>query len=128
MKPKPTNAELEILQVLWNTGPATVREVNEKLSEKRSIGYTTTLKLMQIMLKKNILTRQDNGKNHIYSPTMKENDIQKELVKKFLDNVFGGSTAKLVIHALGNKKTNPDELKEIRALITKLEKENGSVK
>lgn len=125
---KPTEAELEILQVLWKKGPATVREINEQLSEKRDVGYTTTLKLMQIMYSKNLLQRREEGRTHIYKAIIKESDIQKELTDKFLETVFGGSAQKLVLQALGSNKPTSEELEEIKQLLNKLENKNAGYK
>ncbi|UKJ08712.1 BlaI/MecI/CopY family transcriptional regulator [Solitalea lacus] len=118
---KPTDAELEILQVLWQHGSNTVRFVNEQLNEKKETGYTTTLKLMQIMHGKEMLTRNDSNRTHIYDAAVSEHDIQKELVDKFLDTAFRGSASKLVMHALGSSQTSKEELDQIRQLLDQLE-------
>ncbi|POY38462.1 transcriptional regulator [Solitalea longa] len=119
--PKPTDAELEILQVLWEHGANTVRFVNEHLNEKKETGYTTTLKLMQIMHGKEMLSRDDRNRTHIFDAAVKEDDIQKELLDKFLDATFRGSASKLVMHALGNSQTSKEELDQIRQLLDQLE-------
>ncbi|MCO4291739.1 BlaI/MecI/CopY family transcriptional regulator [Solitalea sp. MAHUQ-68] len=119
--PKPTDAELEILQVLWEYGANTVRFVNEHLNEKKETGYTTTLKLMQIMHGKEMLSRDDSNRTHIFDAAVKEEDIQKELLDKFLDATFRGSASKLVMHALGNSQTSKEELDQIRQLLDQLE-------
>lgn len=119
---QPTYAELEILQVLWENGPSTVRFINEQLSEKKNVGYTTTLKIMQIMTDKGILSRQKKGKTHIYQAILKENETQSLLVDKLLKIAFGGSASKLVMQTLGNKKTSKEELQKIKDLIATLEK------
>jgi BlaI family penicillinase repressor len=119
---QPTYAELEILQVLWENGPATVRFINEQLNEKKNVGYTTTLKIMQIMTDKGILSRQKKGKTHIYQAILKENETQSLLVDKLLKIAFGGSASKLVMQTLGNKKTSKEELQKIKDLIAALEK------
>jgi predicted transcriptional regulator len=119
---KPTESELEILQVLWAKGPSTVREVNEQLNLRRETGYTTTLKIMQIMTEKGLLTRDESQRTHVYSAAVEEQDTQKQLLDKFLDSVFKGSTANLVMQALGNSQTTADELREIRKLIDDMEK------
>lgn len=119
---QPTYAELEILQVLWENGPSTVRFINEQLSEKKNVGYTTTLKIMQIMTDKGILSRQKKGKTHIYQAILKENETQSLLVDKLLKIAFGGSASKLVMQTLGNKKTTEEELQKIKDLIATLEK------
>lgn len=123
---KPTEAELEILQVLWKEGVCTVRFVNNELNKRRPIGYTTTLKLMQIMLAKGLLKRDDSSRTHVYEAKVNKEDTQKSLLDKFLQLTFGGSAMKLVMQALGNTKTTPDELKQIRAFLDDLEKEQKS--
>ena len=123
--PKPTASELEILSVLWENGPSTVRFVNDKLNEKKTVGYTTTLKFLQIMTDKGLVTRESEGRTHIYSPALKEDRARTQLLDKLLDTAFGGSASKLVMQALGNYKSSREELDEIRALIDKLE---GGVK
>jgi len=120
---QPTESELEILQVLWELGPSTVRVVNDILSQKRDIGYTTTLKLMQIMLEKKLVKRNDKSRTHIYSALANEKDTQNSLLDKFVNATFKGSTMKLVMQALGNQNTSKEELDEIKALINKIEKE-----
>ena len=121
---KPTDAELEILQILWEFGPATVRFINDKLNEKKEVGYTTTLKIMQIMTDKQLLVREKSGKSHIYSSTVKEKDSQRLLLNRFLENAFSGSASKLVMQALGNHRTSKEELNQIRELLDKIEKGN----
>ena len=120
--PKPTESELEILQILWENGPSSVRFVNEKLNEQREVGYTTTLKLMQIMADKGLAKRDTSSRTHIYHPVVTEADTQKQLLKKFLDSTVRGSAMKLVVQALGNHQTSQEELDEIKALIEKIEK------
>lgn len=120
--PKPTDSELEILNVLWNIGPSTVRVVNEKLNEKREMGYTTTLKLMQIMFEKGLVERNENERSHIYNAAIKENDIQKVLLNKLLETAFSGSAAKLVLQALGNSQTSKEDLKKIREYLNQIER------
>ena len=120
--PKPTESELEILQVLWQEGPSSVRFVNDRLNQRREIGYTTTLKLMQIMYQeKGLLDRNAESRSHIYSAAVSEADIQQQLLKKFVDTTFRGSAMNLVLQALGNHKTSSEELEEIKALIKKIE-------
>ncbi|WP_448518676.1 BlaI/MecI/CopY family transcriptional regulator [Rhodoflexus sp.] len=119
---KPTESELEILQVLWAKGASTVREVNEHLNLRRETGYTTTLKIMQIMTEKGLLIRDDSQRTHVYLPAVQEQDTQKQLLDKFLKSVFKGSTTSLVMQALGNNQTSADELREIRKLIDDMEK------
>lgn len=121
--PKPTEAELEILQVLWKFGPCTVRFVNDKLNEKKKVGYTTTLKIMQLMFEKKILKRDEKKRSHIYRPAVKEKDTQKLLLDRFLDTAFGGSAMKMVMQALGNHKTSKEEISRIRNFLDNLEGE-----
>lgn len=127
--PKPTEAELEILQILWKNGPSSVRQVHEQLNEARQagdreeVGYTTTLKLMQIMADKGLATRDTSTRTHVYAHAVKEEDTQQQLLQKFVDATFRGSAMKLVMQALGNHQASPEELEEIKALIKKLEKE-----
>lgn len=125
---QPTQGELEILQILWKKGPSTVREVNEILNaaQDKSIGYTTTLKIMQIMFEKNLLSRNDSQRTHVYSAEVREGNIQSALLDRFLQAAYKGSASKLAMHLLGNHKTTPDELAEIKALIDKLEKNKPS--
>ena len=120
-KKKPTDAELEILQILWQNGPSTVRFVNDKLNENREIGYTTTLKFMQIMLEKGMVERDEENRTHIYKAAIKEGDTQKILLDKLLNTAFGGSASKLVMQALGSHKASKEELEEIKQLIDKIE-------
>ena len=118
---KPTEGELQILIVLWKKGPCTVRDVNQVLAGNKEVGYTTTLKLMQIMLEKGLLRRSRQGKSHIYSAVVSEDLTQKQLVEKLLDTAFHGSALKMVMQALGSKKSSPQELKEIKEFIKQLE-------
>lgn len=120
---KPTESELEILQVLWAKGTASVREVHEELSRTKEAGYTTTLKLMQIMHEKGLVRRDDSVKTHIYQPAVSREKTQKHLLGKMINTVFGGSTTQLVMQALGNHKASPDELEEIQQLIENLKKQ-----
>jgi predicted transcriptional regulator len=120
---KPTDAELEILQVIWMNGPSTVRFVNEALNRKRQVGYTTTLKLMQIMNEKGLLLRTEKGRKHIYDAALKEEETKNLLLDKFVQAAFGGSAMKLVMQALGNHKTTPDELEKLKELIRKIEQD-----
>ncbi|MGA8263212.1 MAG: BlaI/MecI/CopY family transcriptional regulator [Ignavibacteriaceae bacterium] len=119
--PKPTKAELEILQILWGSGPSTVRFINDKMNQKKDVGYTTTLKIMQIMVEKNLLTRDEKNKSHIYSAVYKRDETQKVLLDKFLESAFGGSASRLVMQALGNRKTSKREIEEIRNFLDKIE-------
>jgi len=117
----PTERELAILGVLWDKGPSTVREVHEALHQDIETGYTTTLKLMQIMVDKGLLVREDAGRRHIYRPTVTEERTQKQLIGDLLDRVFAGSAEKLVLRALSAKKVPPAELKRIRRMLDEME-------
>ena len=119
---KPTESELEILRVLWDKDEATVREVHEVLSEFKDSGYTTTLKLLQIMHEKGLVTRNDSGKTHIYHAAVSREHTQTQMLDKMMDSLFGGSTTQLVMHALGNKAPSAEELKEIQQLLDNLKK------
>ena len=115
---KPTEGEMEILQVLWQKGNATVREVHEALNKKDS-GYTTTLKLMQILHEKGMVERDTNQKTHIYKALVSQDKTEKQLVNKMIDNVFNGSAARLVMQALGNHTASADEIDEIKKYLGK---------
>ncbi len=119
---KPTESELEILQVLWNRQQATVREVHETLTATKDVGYTTTLKLMQIMFEKGLVTRDDSSKTHIYQPAVSREKTQQHLVGKMVRNLFAGSPAQLVMQALGNHRASNAELEEIQQLLDALKK------
>ncbi|MFA0964759.1 BlaI/MecI/CopY family transcriptional regulator [Roseivirga sp. BDSF3-8] len=116
----PTESELEILQVLWQNGPNPVRFVNDKLNETRDTGYTTTLKMMQIMLEKGMLTRKGAGRQHIYEAVVREEETQQRLLDRFLDRAFGGSATKLV-QALSQRRPDTDEVAEIRRILDQME-------
>ncbi|WP_293297368.1 BlaI/MecI/CopY family transcriptional regulator [Pedobacter sp. UBA4863] len=117
---KPTEGEMEILQVLWAKSNCTVREVHEALDKKES-GYTTTLKLMQIMHEKGLVARDTSAKTHIYKALINQETTQRHLVKKMIDNVFNGSAARLVMQALGNKSASQEEIDLIKDYLNKLE-------
>ncbi|MCB0806710.1 MAG: BlaI/MecI/CopY family transcriptional regulator [Bacteroidales bacterium] len=119
-KIKPTESELEILQVIWNKGPSSVREINDELNKTRETGYTTTLKMLQIMTGKGLVTRTKDGRNHIYSAAVERNAAQQQLLDKLLMGVFGGSAKRLVMEALGSHKTSSEELEEIKNYIDQL--------
>lgn len=120
---KPTESELEILQVLWDEKTATVRRVHEELSKTKDSGYTTTLKLMQIMHEKGLVTRNDSSKTHIYQPAITRESTQKQFLNKMIDTLFAGSSASLVMQALGGHDASAEELEKIQILITRLKKE-----
>jgi BlaI family transcriptional regulator, penicillinase repressor len=120
---KPTESELEILQILWSKGLATVREVHEGLAATKEVGYTTTLKLMQIMNEKGLVKRDDSMRTHVYQAAVNKEKTQKHLLGKMIENLFGGSPTQLVIQALGEHKASPDELEKIQALLNDLKKQ-----
>ena len=115
--PRPTESELAILGVLWTKGPSTVRQVNDILSASRDTGYTTTLKLMQIMSEKGLVTRDERDRSHVYAAKLPQDQTQRQLVTDLVDRAFGGSAAALVLQALSAHPASPDELVEIQRLI-----------
>ncbi|MEO6136628.1 MAG: BlaI/MecI/CopY family transcriptional regulator [Ginsengibacter sp.] len=119
-KIKPTGSELEILQILWDRESASVRDVHEELSKTKTSGYTTTLKLMQIMFEKGIVTRDDSSKIHIYQPAVSRKKTQKQFLDKMINGLFGGSSAALVMQALGNQQASQSELDEIQKYLDDL--------
>lgn len=127
MKPKksdaePTRSELEILQVMWQHGPSTVRFVNDQLNErKREVQYTSTLKLMQIMVDKELLSRDDSQMKHIYKAAAEEGKTKSLLLDRFVDALYNGSASKLMMQLLGNKKTSKKELDQIKELLKKMD-------
>lgn len=123
MSIKPTESELEILSILWKLKKASVRQIHDKLSETKDTGYTTTLKLMQIMLAKGLVKRDEQSRSHIYTAAITEQRTQKSLVKGFMSTAFGGSAKNLVMQALGQGKPSQEEISEIRAFLDQLEKE-----
>ncbi len=120
---KPTESELEILRVLWERGEATVRNVHEELSKTKDAGYTTTLKLMQIMHEKGMVKRDESSKTHKYTPLISREKTQKQFMGKMIDTLFQGSSTQLVMQALGNHKTSKEELDEIQKLIDNLKQQ-----
>ena len=116
-QPRPTDAELAILGVLWTRGASTVRQVHEALADTRDTGYTTTLKLMQIMAEKGLVKRNETARTHVYSAVTGEVQTQQQLVKDLVDRAFGGSAAQLVLRALSAEGATDAEVKEIRKLI-----------
>ena len=115
--PIPSNAELEILQVLWKNGPSTVRSVHDVLSRDRAVGYTTVLKIMQVMAEKRLVTRDESERSHVYAPAVEEKSVKRRLVSDLLDKAFDGSAAQLVMQALSDKKASAEDLKQIRKLL-----------
>lgn len=120
--PKPTDAELQLLRVLWERGPSTVRQVHEALDTSRSTGYTTTLKLLQIMADKGLVGRDESERTHVYHAVASEEHTQRQLTQDLLDRAFGGSAMKLVMQALSSRKASREELAQIRALIEERER------
>jgi BlaI family penicillinase repressor len=119
---EPTKSELEILQVLWQHGPSTVRFVNDELNNrKREVNYTSTLKLMQIMSDKGILVRDESNMKHVYSPAHPEEKVKGHLLNRFVDSMYNGSASSLMMQLLGNKKTSKKELDAIRDLLKKMD-------
>ncbi len=123
--PRPTNRELTILRILWDKGPSTVREVNQAMSKREETGYTTTLKLMQIMAEKGLLRRDESGRQHVYRPAFTEEKTQKQLVGDLLERAFSGSAEKLVMRALSAKKVSAKQLVRIRKILDELEGEKS---
>jgi BlaI family penicillinase repressor len=115
--PRPTDAELAILRVLWELGPSTVRQVHEVLSRERPSAYTTALKLLQIMTDKGLVRRDEADRTHIYHPRLSEEQTQRQLIRDLVDRAFGGSSSKLVMQALASRRASDEELGEIRRLL-----------
>lgn len=124
--PRPTESELAILQILWQHGPCTVRFINNELNKDRETGYTTTLKLMQIMLDKGLLHRNTDQRTHIYRAVIQERETRQRLLDKFVDTTFRGSAMQLVLQALGNHDVSQEELEAVKALIREKEKDDPS--
>jgi predicted transcriptional regulator len=121
--PRPTDAELAILAVLWERGPSTVRDVHDELNRHAATGYTTVLKMLQIMTEKGLVVRDEAQRAHIYEARYSEQKTQRQLLSHLVDRAFGGSSAKLVMQALSGRKADPDELNLIRNLLDRLEGE-----
>ena len=119
---KPTESELEILQILWDEGEATVREVHDILARRKSAGYTTTLKLLQIMHDKGMVTRDDSIRSHVYKAALSRKKTQKQFLDKMIKGLFSGSSAQLVMQALGQQKASKEELDEIQKYLDGLKK------
>jgi len=115
--PRPTDAELAILRILWDRGPSTVRQVHEILGQERTAAYTTALKLLQIMTEKGLVERDERDRTHIYRARLSEETTQRQLVRDLVDRAFGGSSTKLVMQALATKRASADELRDIRKAI-----------
>jgi len=115
--PRPTDAELAILRILWARGPSTVRQVHDVLGRERPTAYTTALKLLQIMTEKGLVDRDERDRTHIYRARSSEEQTQRQLVRDLVDRAFGGSATKLVLQALASKRASAEELKEIRQIL-----------
>ena len=115
--PRPTDGELAILKVIWDRGPCTVRQVYEVLSENRDLGYTTVLKMLQIMTEKGLVNREEQGRGHLYRTRLSEEQTQRHLISDLLEKAFGGSALKLMMQALATHKASREELDEIRKLL-----------
>lgn len=120
---KPTESELEVLKVLWQMGRATVKQVNEEINKTKETGYTTTLKIMQIMFEKGLVSKNAEGKQHIFESKIGEEDTQKSLLNRFIDSTFQGNAMSLVMQALGNHHASEEELSELKKLIQQLEQD-----
>jgi predicted transcriptional regulator len=123
LQPRPTDTELAILRILWERGPSTVRDVHEAMASRQT-GYTSTLKLMQIMADKGLVTRDDSARTHIYRARFKREEAQRALVSDLVQIAFGGSAAALAMHAISAHPATADELREIQELIAKHRKGN----
>jgi BlaI family transcriptional regulator, penicillinase repressor len=119
--PRPTEAELELLSVLWTRGPSTVRQIHEALSGEKTTGYTTTLKILQKMLEKGLLRRDERERSHVYAAVWRAEQTQRQLVRDLLRRAFRGAPARLVVQALSEEKVSAEELAEIRRLLDDLE-------
>lgn len=115
--PKPTDAELAILRILWDRGPSTVRQVHGALARERQAGYTTALKMLQIMTEKGLVQRDERDRTHVYRPRLSEEQTQRQLLRDLLDRAFGGSSRKLVMQALATRRASAEELRDIRHAI-----------
>lgn len=124
--PRPTDAELAILRVLWERGPSTVRDVQEALARVAPTGYTTALKLLQIMTEKGLVLRDESQRTHVYRASRSEEQTQRQLVGDLVRRAFGGSASGLVMQALAARKASAEELAEIREMIDRLQREQGS--
>src|SRR5215510_7157450 len=122
--PRPTKSELAILRVLWDRGPLSVRDVQSVLSASKPTGYTTVLKLMQIMTDKGLVDRDDSVRPQLYRPRHKQSQTQKHLLRDFIDRAYGGSVKALVMHALSSKKPSPKDLEELEAMLDRFDKED----
>jgi len=122
---KPTEGELEILQILWELKEATVRTINDKLNEEKEVGYTTTLKILQIMTEKGMVERTKHERSHIYKAVLSQDETQTAMLDRMMETAFGGSAMKLVMQALGNHKPSKDELDQIRELLDSIDEDKN---
>lgn len=120
--PRPTEGELELLGILWEKGPATVRDLHEEISIRRPVGYTSVLKLLQIMTEKGLVEREESGKAHIYRPAASQQETQNQMLRDISERLFAGSAAQLALHALALEPVSDRELEELRHLIEKKRK------
>lgn len=120
-KTRPTDAELEVLNVLWQHGPCSVRFVNDKMNENKEVGYTTTLKIMQIMLEKGLADRDTSSKKHLYEAAIPQETTQQHLLKKLADMAFGGNSIQLAMRALDDQRASQEEIDSLRQLLDDLE-------
>ncbi len=120
-KIKPTDTEIGILRILWEHGPSTVREVHESICKEKAVGYTTALKLLQVMTEKGLVKRDETARSHVYEPAEPEETTQRHLVSDLMERAFGGSARNLVLQALSAKKATPREVREIRRLLDEYE-------
>ena len=121
---KPTEAELDILRVLWERGPSTVRQVHDLLSANRDFAYTTTLKLLQVMTEKGVTVREEDGRTHYYRAAIAQEETQKHLIRDLVERAFGGSAAQLVVQALAVQPASREEIREIRRLLAEYEEKD----
>lgn len=121
--PRPTDAELDILRVLWSQGPSTVRDVHSALEKQRAIGYTTVLKFMQIMAEKGLVERDERERAHVYKAALAEEQTQRQLVRHLVERAFGGSATNLVLQALATEHASAEEIRQVRAMLEEFERE-----
>ena|SRR6056297_3448720 len=124
-QPQPTSAELELLNILWERGPSTVRQIHEVVSGSRQTGYTTTLKILQKMFDKGLVKRDESSRSHIYKPAVQAEKTQRQLVNDLIEKAFGGAAEKLVMQALSSRQVTPEEIETLRKLLDSLEKRSS---
>ena len=120
-----TEVELQILQILWELGPAPVRVIHESLSEIRDTNYSTTVKMLSVMLDKKLVTREENERPHVYQPVVTKKKAQKRMLGDLIEQLYSGSASSLVLQALSSKKSSPEELRQIRQLLDQIEEEQS---